>query len=106
MPGANQNNDDCFICPHCGAEVPVNAEFCRECGASDEFGWDEDGHWWDDELPTGYGTDPEFDYDEFIAREFHHHASPWAKARVKRLALGVIVVLVCLALLVWTLLSY
>jgi len=106
MSRTKRNNDDYFICPSCGAEVPVNAEFCRECGASDELGWDEDGHWCDDELPTGYATDSEFDYDDFVGREFHQHASPWAKARVKRLALGIIAVLVCLALLAWTLLGY
>jgi ribosomal protein L40E len=106
MSNKNRNNNDYFICPSCGAQVPVNAEFCRECGASDELGWDEDGHSWDDELPTGYGPDNDFDYHDFVTREFPNHASPWAKARVKRLAMGILVVIVCLALLVWTLLRY
>jgi hypothetical protein len=50
-----RKHDDYFICPCCGAEVAVGAVVCRECGASDEFGWD-DGDWWDDELPTGYAS--------------------------------------------------
>ena len=79
--------------------------FCRECGASDEFGWDEDGHWWDDELPTGYKTVSDFDHDEFIAREFPDRTALWSKQGVKRLAVGIFVVIVCLALLVWTLLG-
>ena len=97
--------DDHFICPCCGAEVRVGAEFCRECGASDEFGWDEDGHWWDDELPTGYRSDDDFDYDEFVAREFPGPAAGWSKPWVKRTATVVIVVIVCFFLLVWTLLA-
>jgi membrane associated rhomboid family serine protease len=28
-----------FICPHCGAEVQVNAPACPECGSDDETGW-------------------------------------------------------------------
>jgi hypothetical protein len=99
-------NDDYFICPCCGAQVRVGAVFCRECGASDEFGWDEDGQGWEDELPTGYRTDDDFDYDEFIGREFSGRATGWSKQRAKRLAMGVVVVIVCLALLFWTLMRW
>jgi len=31
-----------FECPHCGEDVPVGAKVCRECGACDEAGWNDD----------------------------------------------------------------
>ncbi len=33
---------DYFICPHCGAEVPLGAPACPKCGSDDETGWSED----------------------------------------------------------------
>ena len=100
--------DDYFICPSCGAQVPAGADFCRACGASDDLGWDEDGHWWDDELPTGYSEDDDdgFDYDEFISREFGPAATEWSKRHFKRLLLAILVILLCAALVVWTVSRY
>ncbi len=95
--------DDYFICPSCGAEVRGGAKFCRECGASDDLGWDEDGHWWEDELPTGYTPDDDFDYEDFIGREFPERLPPWSGRRWKNMAFGLLVVIVCAALLVWML---
>jgi len=43
------------ICPNCGAEVPLRARACPECGADEQTGWSED---------------EEFDYDEFVKEEF------------------------------------
>ena len=34
--------DDYFICPVCGAEVPMNAASCKECGSDDRTGWSAD----------------------------------------------------------------
>jgi hypothetical protein len=34
--------DDYFICPNCGAEVPMKALACPECGSDDRTGWSED----------------------------------------------------------------
>lgn len=52
-------------CPNCGAEVPSRARACPECGSCERTGWspraDVDGPG----MP-----DDEFDYDEFVAREF------------------------------------
>ena len=28
-----------FICPNCGAEVPVSAKACPECGSDEKTGW-------------------------------------------------------------------
>jgi uncharacterized membrane protein YvbJ len=49
-------------CPHCGAEIPADAKFCRHCGSSDSDGWrDEDPH---------DAHDDDFDYEEYVQREF------------------------------------
>lgn len=34
--------DDYFVCPNCGAEVPVKAKCCPECGSDENTGWSED----------------------------------------------------------------
>ncbi len=33
---------DYFICPNCGAEVPIKALSCPECGSDEKTGWSED----------------------------------------------------------------
>jgi len=85
--------NDYFICPHCGAEVRAGADVCRECGASDESGWGEDDHSWDDD----------FDYDEFISREFPSRSTSKAPRYSRRCLVIVVVLLVCFALLLWQL---
>ena len=88
------NYTDYFICPHCGAEVAVGAVACRECGASDESGWGE-ANWESD--AAGYGEDEDFDYDEFISREFPEQATannPYTKKRVIMTVLVVVIGLI------------
>jgi hypothetical protein len=98
-----RHSDDYFPCPHCGARVRAGARFCRECGASDESGWGED-QWSHD--ADGYAEDEDFDYDEYLRREFPEHAPPRsAKAQSKRLLTILVVALVCLALLLWAMFS-
>lgn len=75
MAKKRRKKQDYFICPSCGAKVIEGSSACRECGASDEFGWDE-GNWWDDELSAGYSSDETFDYDEFVDEEFPENATP------------------------------
>jgi hypothetical protein len=87
-----------FNCPCCGAEVPVGAKFCRECGASDESGWGEDESQ-DEESSTGYRPDDDFDYDEFVSREFPNQSPFGSKQRVKRWAMAVLVAIVAAAFL-------
>ena len=50
----------------CGAEVPSAAHACPACGADDMTGWNEDHAVYDGlDLP-----DNEFDYDEYLKKEF------------------------------------
>ena len=57
-----------FLSPHCGYALPANASRCRQCGASAEYGWDSvDGYVDDFEADS---LEDDFDYDEFVAREF------------------------------------
>lgn len=52
-------------CPNCGADVPRNAKACPECGSDESTGWSDDAHTQSLDLP-----DEEFNYDEFVQREF------------------------------------
>jgi len=52
-------------CPNCGADVPRRAKACPECGSDESTGWSEDAHAQSLDLP-----DENFDYDEFVQREF------------------------------------
>ena len=52
-------------CPNCGAEVPLNAKACPECGSDDKTGWSDEAHASSLDLP-----EEKFDYDDYVAREF------------------------------------
>lgn len=52
------------VCPVCGEDVPPRALACPECGADHNSGWRED--YLDGvDLP-----DEEFNYDDFVKKEF------------------------------------
>jgi hypothetical protein len=97
MPRKRKTDDDWVGCPNCGAELPRGAKFCRECGASDDSGWGDEA---EEGFAGGGYSDDDFDYDEFVEREFPENA-PSRGWRPKKVALLVIAVLVCLALLMW-----
>lgn len=52
-------------CPVCGEWVPRGAAACNDCGACAKSGWSGDTHADGLDLP-----DEDFDYDDFVAREF------------------------------------
>jgi len=52
-------------CPNCGAAVPCAARACPECGADEATGWSEAAESSGLNLP-----DNEFDYGEYVRREF------------------------------------
>lgn len=84
-------NSETFDCPCCGAEVFADARFCRECGASDDSGWNEDGE-------DGFATDDDFDYEEYLEREFSITRTPSPGTQIRRVFTFVIIVLVCISL--------
>ena len=53
------------ICPNCGASVPRNAKACPECGSDEETGWSDAAETEGLALP-----DENFDYDDFVKKEF------------------------------------
>ena len=54
-----------MTCPQCGAEVPAKARACPECGSDEQTGWSEQAETGDLDLP-----DQEFDYNDYVKREF------------------------------------
>lgn len=56
---------DWFPCPHCGESVRQDAKVCRHCGATEDCGWNDTAC--DDD---GYPAEDDFDYDEYLDREF------------------------------------
>jgi hypothetical protein len=75
------------VCPVCGEDVPRGSRACPECGADERSGWSgeaEDGL----DLP-----DEDFDYEDFVKREFGPEVKPqgiawvwWAAAIAALLA--------------------
>jgi len=60
------------ICPVCGEDVPRGALACPQCGADHNSGWREDADTYDGvDLP-----DDDFNYDDFVKREFGSRAKP------------------------------
>ncbi|MBE2180544.1 MAG: hypothetical protein IAE97_08745 [Chthoniobacterales bacterium] len=77
------------VCPVCGEDVPRNASACPECGADHLSGWREDA-----DTTGGLGLpDEEFNYEDFVEREFGGGVKPpgigwvwWAAAVAALLA--------------------
>ncbi|MEC5129576.1 hypothetical protein VSU19_22635 [Verrucomicrobiales bacterium BCK34] len=60
-------NPSDFKCPECDADVSPNARGCHACGARKE-----NGRWMRSAIYDGIGVDgdDDFDYDDFVEREF------------------------------------
>lgn len=69
----------------------AGASFCRECGASDESGWNE-------EAEEGFAADEEFDYGDYLEREFSIRRPLSPGERFRRAFVVTIIVLVCVSL--------
>lgn len=81
-------------CPQCGAEIPPRATSCPECGSCEETGWSDRSRNQALGLP-----DDEFDYDDYVKREFEPKSRILQSGRriwVSLVALGL------LALFAWT----
>ena len=60
------------ICPVCGEDVPKEALACPECGADHNSGWRADADTYEAlDLP-----EQDFNYDEFVRREFGRSVKP------------------------------
>lgn len=80
------------VCPNCGAAVPPGAKSCPGCGSDEETGWSDEAHVGSLGLP-----DPDFDYDDFVAREFQGQGRAARRAgRGRWIAAGLL-----LLILVW-----
>ncbi len=79
-----------FDCPHCGKPVRENASACPHCGSDDETGWSLDN----DEY-----VEDEFDYDDFIHKEFPKE-SERSGARFGKKELWTIIVIALLATMI------
>jgi hypothetical protein len=77
-------------CPVCGADVPRRARACPQCGSDESTGWSDHAQAQSLDLP-----DDEFNYDEFVEREFgkpKQHRPHWV---------WIATALVLLALSIW-----
>ena len=82
------------ICPVCGTEVPPSVRACPECGADDTTGWNADRAVYDGlDLP-----DDEFDYDEYLNKEFGDAGKPAKKRWPWLCIIGLTLVLIALIL--------
>jgi hypothetical protein len=81
-------------CPNCGADVPGGAKACPECGSCEKTGWSDQTAYDGLDLP-----DKEFDYDEFVRREFGGKEQPRAKLRWLWWVAGAIALAAFLALM-------
>ncbi|HKM54838.1 MAG TPA: hypothetical protein VKF17_05985 [Isosphaeraceae bacterium] len=90
---------DTFVCPHCGADVAANSPVCRECGSDAETGWSEDADKWGTDIPAGYGSEDDFDYDEFVEQELPQHPPLSSGRLMKRWGWRLLVAIACLSLL-------
>ena len=52
-------------CPNCGAEIPRGTNACPECGSDEKTGWSDEAQYGGLNLP-----EDNFDYDDFVRREF------------------------------------
>ena len=63
------------VCPVCGEDVPAVAVACPQCGADYNSGWRENAEVYDAvDLP-----DEDFNYEEFVKREFGSSHKPAIK---------------------------
>ena len=80
----------------CGAEVPPDALACPDCGADHQTGWNEEATATDGlDLPDG-----DFNYDEFVKREFAEELAPGGWRR-QMLWIAAAMMIVLLALALW-----
>lgn len=58
-------------CPNCGADVPRGAKACPACGSDESTGWSDVARYGGLDLP-----DDQFNYDDYVKREFASAGKP------------------------------
>jgi len=76
-----------------------DATFCPQCGSSEESGWA-----WEDDAPLDEELEDDFDYDDFLRREFPDQAPPVAWPSAREAWFAAVVLLLCLAFVLMTVL--
>jgi len=85
-------------CPACGEWVPRGAAACDDCGACGKSGWKANAEIYDGlDLPD---HEDDFDYDDFIQREFGSSDSTDQKLGLSKEAFWRIVAAILLAVMV------
>ena len=90
-----------FRCPHCDALVPARAPACPECGSDADSGWSEDAGAWAGELPTGWGEDGDFDYEEALRAEGLGDDPRPAREALRRRRVALVCLLLVACALLW-----
>jgi len=81
------------VCPVCGEDVPRGSLACPECGADHNSGWREDANTYDAlDLP-----DADFNYEDFIGKEFGSVAKP-ARVRTAWWIAAIVLILILLVI--------
>lgn len=84
--------DDTFYCPICGEANKPNAKSCRGCGADERTGFREDFH--ENEYQDGdYHREDDFNYDEFVEKEFGESRPKSPRERITTIAAAVLILI-------------
>jgi hypothetical protein len=71
MPHGSNHRSPPEVCPVCGEHVPSKAPACPQCGADYNSGWKNEAY------ESVDVPDDNFDYDEFIQKEFGSSVKPY-----------------------------
>ncbi|MCA9124303.1 MAG: hypothetical protein H6822_27210 [Planctomycetaceae bacterium] len=71
--------------------MSAGAKFCSECGASEDSGWNQD-------VEEGFGAEDDFDYDDYLEREFGTARPRTTREKFHRVATVAIIIFVCISL--------
>ncbi|MEM9378847.1 MAG: zinc ribbon domain-containing protein [Planctomycetota bacterium] len=82
---------DWFTCPVCGADVPVGARACRECGSDETTGWSEATQYDDLDLPEPERPEIPDTFEEFTRAARPRRRTPvWIALGLLALAIALV----------------
>jgi hypothetical protein len=95
------SGDVFFLCPNCGETVRVGAPSCPSCGSDEKTGWGEDAEQGGADYGGDYGGQEDFNYADFIKREFADDSGNSGLPDRRELVTGAIAIVLIIALLVF-----